>query len=230
MNSLGILLMIGFALAGCATQAQRQYEQLNAKYVAALGSLAGCLQSLKKTPVFQRRNEKFVLDLNDPRTVEKLASKAYVTQEEAQDIIDFSVLRKPCHKLAVEEFGKIHPEYVVSLAKMIAEADADAAKAINKELTIGEINQRGINRANQWQAEFMQIGQRITAQLNQAHQYELTQRQLAAQALQAWGYQQQVLYNQQQLINATVLNNTLNSTTRPVTMNCVYSGNMVSCH
>ena len=206
--------------AGCATQAQRQYQQLERQYLAAHRAMTSCSQPLMETSVVHRLREKFLLDMNDPRIVEKLALKTQVTQQEARDLIDFSVLRKPCHKLAIEEFGKIHPEYVASLARIFAEADADLAKAINKELTIGDVNQRVIDRVNRWQAEFSQIGERIVSQLNQAHQYELTQRQLAAQALQTWAYQQQVLYNQQQLLNAA---------TRPITMNCRYVGNSLQC-
>ena len=217
---LSALYVACIILSGCATQAQRQYQQLDMQYHSALSSMDSCIQPLLETAVVHRLRESFLLDTNDPRVVEKLALKTYVTQQEAKDVIDFSALRKPCHKLAIEEFGKIHPEYVVSLARIFAEADADLAKAINKELTIGDINQRTIDRVNRWQAEFSQIGQRIASQLNQAHQYELAQRQLAAQALQAWSYQQQVLNNQQQLLKAT---------TRPRTMNCYYIGTLLHC-
>ena len=85
---------------------------------------------------------------------------------------------------------------------------------------IGTINQRSIDRFNRWQAEFSQIGQRIVSELNQAHQYEIAQRQRATTALQMWAYQQQALYNQQQLLHAT---------TQPSTMNCHYIGNMLQC-
>lgn len=207
-------------LTGCATRAQWQYQQLEIQYLTALRSMDSCLRPLMETPVVHRLKERFLLDIYDPRIVEKLALKTQVTEQEAQDIVDFSALRKPCHRLAIEEFGKIHPEYVASLARIFAEADADLAKAINKELTAGDLNQRALDRVNRWQVEFSQIGQRIEAQLNQAHQYELAQRQLAAQALQTWAYQQQVLYNQQRLINAT---------TRPTTMNCRYIGNLLHC-
>lgn len=207
-------------LAGCATRAQWQYQQLEIQYLTALRFMDDCLRPLMETSVVNRLRERFLLDIYDPRIVEKLALKTQITQQEAQDIVDFSALRKPCHKLAIEEFGKIHPEYVASLARIFAEADADLAKAINKELTVGDLNKRALDRVNRWQAEFSQIGQRIESQLNLAHQYELTQRQIAAQALQAWAYQQQVLYNQQQLLNAA---------TRPITTNCRYIGNSLHC-
>jgi len=220
MKKLLLALLVLTVLAGCATQAQQKYKQLEMQYISAFRSMNSCVQPLMEAPVVRRLNERFLFDTNDPRSVEKLALKTQVTEQEAKDLTDFSVLIKPCDKLAIEDFSKIHPEYVASLAKMFAEADADLAKAINKELTIGDINQRTVDRNNRWHAEFSQIGQRIESQLDQAHQYELTQRQIAAQSLRTWAYQQQLLNNQQQLINATK---------RPITTNCQYIGNILHC-
>ena len=176
-------------VAGCATHAQRQYQQLETQYRAAFSSMNSCFETLRETSVMQRLNEIFIVDTNDPRTVEKLALRSHVTEQEAQDIVKFSVMRRPCYKIALEEFGQVHPEYVASLATVFAEADADLAKAINNELTIGEINQRSIDRVNRWQAEFLSIGQRIATQLNQAHQYEVQQRAVGLQRMGA-GLQQ----------------------------------------
>lgn len=220
MKKLLLALLVSAVLAGCATQAQQKYKQLEMQIGSAFRSMNGCYQHVMETPTVHRLSEILSFDVNDPRTVEKLALKRFVTEQEAKDIIDFSVLRKPCNKLAIEKFSEIHPEYVASLAKMFSEADADLAKAINKELTIGDVNQRGDDRYNRWQAEFSQIGQRIESQLDQAHQYELTQRQIATQSLRTWAYQQQLLNNQQQLINATK---------RPITTNCQYIGNILHC-
>lgn len=220
MTNLLLALLALTVLAGCATHAQQKYKQLEMQYLSALRSMNSCAQPVMETSVVRRLSERFLFDTNDPRRVEKLSSKAQVAQQEAKDLMDFSALMKPCDKLAIEDFSKIHPEYAASLARMFAEADADLGKAINKEFTIGEINQRALDRNIQWNAEFSQIGQRIESQLDQAQQYELAQRQIATQALQTWAYQQQVLYNQQRLLNAT---------TRPITTNCHYIGNSLQC-
>ena len=222
MRTLIALFAVSF-IAACATQAQRQYQQMNNQYLAAFNAMNNCLLPIMKLPVVERLNERFILkDINDPNTVQKLANKYYVTDQETEDLINFSIIRKPCHKVSIEEFGKVHPEYVVSLARLFTEADADIASAINKERTIGDFNRRTLDRVNQWQAEFTQIGQRITANLNQAHQYEMQQRQKAGQALQMWAYQQQQLNNQQRMINAVNMR-------RPVTTNCSYVGYSIVC-
>ncbi len=221
MRTLIALFAVSF-IAACASQAQMQYQQMNNQYLAALDATKSCFLPIMKLPVFERLSEEFILDDNDPNTVQKLANKDYVTDQEAEDLVNFSIIRKPCHKVMIEEFGKVHPEYVVSLARLFTEADADIASAINKERKIGEFNRRTLDRANRWQAEFTQIGQRITANLNQVHQYEMQQRQKAGQALQTWAYQQQQLNNQQRMINAVNMR-------RPVTTNCSYVGYSIVC-
>ncbi len=221
MRTLIALFAVSF-IAACATQAQQQYQQMNNQYLAAFNAMNNCFLPIMKLPVFERLSKRLILENNDPNTVQKLANKDYVTDQEAEDMVNLSIIRKPCHKISIEEFGKVHPEYVVSLARIFTEADADVASAINKERTIGEINRRTLDRVNQWMAEFTQIGQRITANLNQAHQYERQQRQKAVQALQTWSYQQQQLNNQQRMINAINM-------MRPVTTNCSYVGNSIVC-
>lgn len=216
---VGVFTLVSIALGGCATQAQRQFEHVQVQYQSALRTLGGC-DPVERSQALHRLKERFIVEADDPRVVEKLSLRAYATEQEAKDLIDISILRKPCDKLAIEAFSKVHPQYVVSLARIFAEADADLAKAINKDLMIGEINQRTVDRLNAWQTEFAQIGQQIQSQLNHAHQAELLQRQNSARAVQNWAYQQQVLENQRQLSNATA---------RPTTTNCHYIGNSFQC-
>ncbi len=240
MKTVLLALLVLPVLAGCATQAQRQYEQNIHNYNAALTSWQNCKKPIKESPVAHRLREILILDNDDPRTVEKLALKRYVTEQEAKDIIDYLARMRPCRKLSIEGFSKVHPEYVATLARLYSEVDA--AKVINHELTIGVANQRIVDRGNQVSVEFSQIGQRIESQLNQAHQYELAQRRIAQQELQKWNYQQQVLANQrralanQQQINSNnLMNQTIQSLNmnrnrnRFTTTNCTYWGNTLNC-
>jgi hypothetical protein len=215
-----ITLITALIVAGCATQAQHQYENITTQYNSAMSAMNSCFVPLLSSPAVRRLENKFILENDDPNTVQKLADKSYADDSDVKDIIEFSVIRKPCYKLAIEKFSLVHPEYVASLAKVFTEADIDLAMAVNRELEIGELNRRTLERVNRWQVEFGQISQRITSQLNQAHQYESQQRQKAAQMLQTWAYQQQELYSQQQILNAI---------NRPYVTNCHYVGNILSC-
>jgi hypothetical protein len=215
-----LVLLISSVLLGCATQAQQKSQQLELQYVSALRSMDSCAQPILETLLVRRLSERFLFDTDDMKKLEKLSSADHVTQQEAQDLINFSALMNRCDKRAIEDFSKIHPEYAAYLAKMFAEADADLVKAINKKFTIGEINQRTVDRNIRWNEEFSEIGRRIESHFNKAHEYELLQRQTATRALQIWSSQQQILYNQQRLLDAN---------TRPRMTNCRYVGDALNC-
>jgi len=188
-------------LTSCATQAQRQFEQLDKAYDVAVTNSKKCRKSVYQSPAVERLSKRFILDNDDPRTVEKLALKTYVTKQEVKDFFDFSERSIRCQSTTMKDFSKVHPEFVSHLANMYAELNSAIAMVVNKKLTIGNYNQRRVNIINRANAGHVQIGQRITSQLNQAHQYELAQRQIAQQQLQKWNYQQQVLANQRQALN-----------------------------
>jgi len=238
MKTVLLALLVLPVLAGCATQAQRQQEQNIHNYNAALTSWQNCRNPIRESPVAHRLSKILIIDTDnpDPRTVEKLALKRYVTEQEAKDIIGYLARLSPCRKLSIEGLSKVHPGYVATIARIYSEIDADAAKVINHELTIGAANQRIVDRANQERVEFSQIGQRIDSQLNQAHQYELAQRRIAQQELQRWNYQQQVLANQRRALanqRPNIMNQTAQSLirkrNRTTTTNCTYYGNTLRC-
>ena len=221
-----MFLLTVLSLAGCATSAQRQFEQLQVQYQSALRTLDSC-DPVDKSEAFSRLKERFIVESDDIRTVEKLSLKAYVTEQEAKDLTELSILRRPCNKRTMEAFSNVHPAYVDSLGRMFLEADTDLAKAINKELTIGKVNRRTLDRSVAWQTEFNQIGQQIQSQLNHEHQNELLQRQNTAQALQNGAqalqnsaYQQQQLENQRRLSNPAA---------RSTTTNCRFIGSSYQC-
>lgn len=214
-----VFLLTVLSLAGCATSAQRQFEQLQVKYQSALRTLDSC-DPVDKSEALNRLKERFIVESDDNRTVEKLSLKAYVTEQEAKDLAELSILRRPCNKRTMEAFSNVHPAYVASLGRMFLDADTDLAKAINKDLTIGEVNRRTLERVATWRTDFTQIGQQIQSQLNHAHQNELLQRQNTAQAVQNWAYQQQLLENQQRLSSPAA---------RSTTTNCRFVGNSYQC-
>jgi hypothetical protein len=64
------------------------------------------------------------------------------------------------------------------------------------------------------------MGLQLDGDLAQAHQYEIQQRQAALSALSQWAYQQQVVMQNQQMINAM---------NRPVMTSCRYIGATLNC-
>jgi hypothetical protein len=238
MKTLIFTLLGLTVLTGCATPAQQQSKQLEHNFQAAIASMSNCFSPTLQSPVANRLRKILILDIDDPKTVEKLALNRYVTEQEAKDIIELSGLRKPCHRISVESFSKVHPEFVAVLARKFSAEDLDAAKAINHELTIGVVNQHLVDRFNRAEAEFLKITQRIASQLKQARQYEASQRRIAQQELRNWQLQQRALRIKQQEISANrpainLLSRPLTLPARrtptPTTTNCNYYGDTLRC-
>jgi len=225
MNKLSYKI-VGFSVifltfvifVGCASQSRRQ--QLYSQFQFANNSTNSCMQAFMQTAVFNKLSEKLIYTKNDPRMIEKLALKTYATEKDVKVIFESVALLMPCRKRMIQEFGKVHPDFVTVLANVFVEATADMVAMINKEMAFGEANQNTLNRINKMDPEFRQIGKRITSQRNHLHQYEVSRRQRAAQALQSWSYQQKVLDALQQL--------TIKKSYSSI-MNCKYTGNTVSC-
>ncbi len=241
MKTVLLALLVLSVLAGCATQAQRQLEQTKKAIDVAVTNENKCIKPIRQSPAFERLDKRFIFGVDDPRTVEKLALKTYVTEQEVKDFFDYSERNIQCQSASLKDYSKVHPEYVAYMANSYAELNSAVAMVVNKELTIGDYNQRRVNIINRARAEYYQVGQRITSQLNQAHQYELAQRQTAQQELQKWNYQQQVLANQRQALNIqqqAVSKSTFNpiqpftdiiKNNRTRTTTCRYIGNTLRC-
>ena len=80
MRTLIALFAVSF-IAACASQAQMQYQQMNNQYLAAIDAMNNCMLPIMKLPVFERLSKRFILENNDPNTVQKLANKGYVTDQ-----------------------------------------------------------------------------------------------------------------------------------------------------
>ena len=91
---------------------------------------------------------------------------------------------------------------------------------MRNEIDIGRFNEFLHDAYTKFYKDIETTHYEIAENLNQAHQYEMQKRMVAAQMMQNWGYQMQVLNQQQQMINAV---------NRPLTTNCRYIGQIWSC-
>jgi len=125
-----------------------------------------------------------------------------------------------CRKIVLDGASRMHPLYMLTLVEAYAESDKLWAEVTAGRLTWGKFNEGRKNISTRTQARMLQADTQISSQLQNQHQFELEQRQRAAAAMQQWSYQQQVLANQQQAINAM---------NQPRTINCNYFGNTAQC-
>ena len=140
--------------------------------------------------------------------------------EEIEALLAVREARMPCKKNFIEDIGYVYPELVSVLAQSYAEADADLAKLMNKEMSVGAYNKHIIDRSIKFLRQFERAQRQKYGSLQKSYEYEVAQRNLAIRNLQNWLFQQQVLYQQQQLIN---------SLSRPNITNCEYFRATIQC-
>ena len=218
-------------LSACATQAQRQHQQLSDQLKVASNAISNCEDKTKYSETIQQMSQRFILYGDDPNKLAKMAVDEYATKQEKENIIAYSILAQECRSITLQEYGKVHPEFVTLFAKRFVEQDSLRLKVLRDEITVGKANEKAEQQAISMNAKWATAWQHITSQLQSAHQDEIQQRQAAAQALQAWNYQQQQLNIQrQQLYNQQLYNQQLiNTMNKPIYTNCTYVGISLSC-
>ena len=87
-------------------------------------------------------------------------------------------------------------------------------------MTIGEYNTAKRARNMEEASDYRRVENQINKRLDQSHEAEMANRRAAAQSLQQWSYQQQLLHQNQQMIN---------SINRRTYTNCNYYGNTIRC-
>jgi hypothetical protein len=152
--------------------------------------------------------------------MEALSQSSPTTEEAAAMLQLHSEYLTPCRKLVLQSAGDIHPALVTVMAESYARSDANYARLVTYKISWGEFVTEIEAGLNQRKAQLAQVGASIGKNLNQAHNAEVARYQAASAALAQWGYQQQVLAQNQQAINAM---------NRPRMTNCQYVGTYLSC-
>jgi hypothetical protein len=129
--------------------------------------------------------------------------------------------KQTCRQITLDAAGRAHPLRMVVFVEQFAASDKLWADIATGKSTWAEFNQGLKEIGVAAQGKMAQADVQIVTGLANQHMGEIAQRQRAAAAFQQWAYQQQVLYQQQQAINA------INS---PRTINCNYFGNTARCN
>jgi hypothetical protein len=145
-----------------------------------------------------------------------LNDKTSPTKQEVALLYEVYGELQDCRKIILEGAAKMHPLYMLTLVEGYSASDKLWTDMTAGRLTWGTFNEGRKNIATQIQAKLILADGQVSAQLQNQHQFEVQQRQRAAEAFQQWSYQQQVIANQQRAINAM---------NQPRTINCNYFGN-----
>jgi hypothetical protein len=209
--------ILTLCLAGCATAAEREVDRMKTSAARGIAAARSCDTQVEATPEYQ--SIKAYMPTDGPSLAAQTnSSKA--NPEEIRAVFAVHAAMAPCRKIRVEAANDVSPLLVPPLVEKYARNDAIYVGLVEKKLTWGEFSRAleavHIEGKKQFDAAIAQIAQG----LNQSHSAEVARRQQAANALAQWGYQQQVLAQNQQMINAA---------NRPRQTNCQYVGAYLQC-
>ena len=210
------LLFAGvIGLAGCATQAQRAMQDMNAKIEQTNRQYEKCGDESLKTPSVVRLTDKVIFDARD-YDFRLLIIEEFASENDIADLLQLYADYQPCRRQFLEGLGRAHPAFMSLMVKLYAESDENLLRLVKGELSFGEANKRGVDLYSRYLIRWNETGIAITKNLDVSHRYEIQQRQVAGAALRQWVYQQQLL-------------NSLNQAPRTTFTNCSFIGNQVHC-
>lgn len=205
-------------LTACATQAQKQAQNLVNQVNYAKTEAEKCISQVQKKDVYTRVDQFLILSPNDPHAIEKMTIDRFATEGEKNDLLQLHSLLFVCRKEYLENLTKAHPDFAAVVANALAQSDENIVHIMKNEMTLGRANEEKNKILSAAQNKWNSVAANITQQLNSAHLSELQNRQRAAAAMQQWSYQQQLLNS----LNRPVIH-------APVTTNCHQFGNTINC-
>jgi hypothetical protein len=210
--------VLTLCVAGCATAAQREVDRMKTSADRGIAAARSCDTQVAATPEYQ--SIKAYMPTDDGPSLATQTNSSKATPEEIRAIFAVHAAMAPCRKIRVEAANDVSPLLVPPLVGKYARNDAIYVGLVDKKLTWGEFSRAleavHIEGKKQFDAAIAQIEQG----LNQSHSAEIARRQQAAAALSNWAYQQQVLLQNQQMINAM---------NQPRMTNCQYVGAYLQC-
>lgn len=218
-----ILLACALAVAGCQTAAQRQFQELQSNATRANEAWVACSLGVVNTPEFRpivRRVAKPPLP-GARSALERIGDPDLATPEEIRLIPAFHEAISACWTGLAEGYDKVD-QAQSALIRSIQNDSANRWLAImRRQITWGQANQQADAALTVFLQQTRENDQRAVGRLENMHAAEISNRQAAAAALSAAGASMQRAAIQQQMLN------TMN---RPVTTNCLRTGNFVNCN
>jgi hypothetical protein len=220
MRNIYLVIFVSALMAGCLTAAQRQVISIQQNTQAANEKIRACLQKITTNPAYQGIAQHAPLNTLINPTLLQLADTGLPTNEEVEVIVAIHNELASCREQAIEDFMKIVPGIIPIVVQGYHQTDLITVDLMQRKITWGEANKRRTALKDDVMAKLQAAAVQLERELAASHQAELVQRQAAFNALSQWAYQQQVLIQNQQAINAL---------TRPVVTSCSSYGYSVHC-
>jgi hypothetical protein len=200
-------------LGGCATAAENEVERQQQALKEGREAATACWDRAESLQAFKMVEAKLP-SRSGPISMALQANTSRLTPEEATALLDFhreglSV----CRELMLQSAAKVSALLPPVLAEAFAAQDQQYVRLIKREISWGDYATAAVQRRAAFDAAIAKAGQQNRNQLEASHDREMARRAQAAQAMQTYIYQQQVI----------------NAINRPVTTNCYRVGAMVNC-
>jgi len=168
--------------------------------------------ALYSSPEVEPLRAHIPLDIRNA-TLEQMTDTHLATDAEIKVLLDEHPKYQACRQALLNQIARVTPTIVPILTKRYTEDDDKLIALIQKKMTWGDFIREQKDSLPAFQAELTAEYRRIGAALNQQNQFELQQRQAAANAMMQY-------YQTQEMINEM---------NRPVITNCNQIGTMTNC-
>jgi hypothetical protein len=220
MRALALVAAL-FVLAGCSTQAEQESSKINDALGRQKAAVDACVARIAQSDEYRALKDKLPPLDGSPPSMALQTDATTPTKEQSALLLAYHRDQlSPCRKVTVEGYAAAHPAFAVVMARTYAESDASFAQLVQAKITWGQFATESQQRVQASRGQIRQVRGQIQATLTDSHRYEVQQRQAAAAAFSQWNYQQQVLLQNQQMINAMG---------QPRMTNCQYVGTMLNC-
>lgn len=221
MRGLALIGLAAALVAGaCATTAEREATRIRASLQESQPALEACTSRLHSAPQYAVIGSKLVVWDGEP-TLAQQTNATKATADEAQMLLELhEQYLAPCRRARLEAAGKGVSAWVPLIVDAYTKQDAVFAEVVKGKVTYGDANRQLMAIKAEGRTKFEAVNREVVGALEKSHNTELARRQAAAASMQQWIYQQQVLLQNQQMINAM---------NQPRVTNCQYVGAYLSC-
>jgi hypothetical protein len=192
MRKYVLFACISLALSGCATAAQRQFQNIHQTDHGAVVQLKACVSAIMESPEAEPVRSHEPVDLREA-TLDLLMDSSKATPKQIAAIKAIHPQLNDCRTTALNTIARVTPGIAAILAEEMQKAEVNLIALLKRKLTWGEYitkeKELGLATAPQITAE----GQRIDRGLEQSHEAELARRQAASKAITDYLQTQQMI-------------------------------------
>ena len=153
-------------------------------------------------------------------TLLHLADTTMPSDEDVKNIIAYHNDLSHCRARGIEDYMQIAPSVIPIVVPSYYASDLVTVELIQKKITYGEANKKKQAIYLELMSKLQVEIDRLNREFSASYQAQMAQQAAAFNVLSQWLYQQQILRQNQQLINAI---------NRPVITDCSRFGNSINC-